>query len=250
MKHEMRGALSLLTLSLILLSGCSLARWSTDKFVKQVARADHAVARDWYRGSILVITGQETTNLVRALGAAEGLPKNQRASTAPHCTIQFFQGTNLLACIDVQEQWFAAGEGEFLEKSGALKALQRRLESDRSARQAWVQAWARDILLNPESASLRDWSAELVRRYERGGLRVGKYDDGPTGVAIPYQEVPGWLKAPHAYIHKDPFGRPECVVLDWYHYGLVIGSTNQPTTFRAWYTTNLGAGIVAYHSGE
>jgi hypothetical protein len=67
-------------------------------------------------------------------------------------------------------------------------------------------------LRKPEFASIRDWGAELPRRYEKGELRVGKHDDGPDGVAVPYREVPGWLKAPNVYIHKAPSGRPECVV--------------------------------------
>ena len=96
-------------------------------------------------------------------------------------------------------------------------------------------------------ARLRDWSGDLLRRYERGELRVGKYDDGPIGVRVPAREIPAWLTVPNVSIHKGESGRAECVMLDWDHYGLLVGPTNYAPTFQPWYITNLMSGIFAYH---
>lgn len=183
----LRNTLNLFLLSSVLLCACSRSSRSLEAFAIQLAGADRVVASDWYHGSMMVITGVELERLIRALSSAKGLPKYVTAPTAPHCELKFSQGTNLLAIIPVQEEWFGPSGGEYIEKSGVLKALQRRLESDEAGRSAWVNYFAQDLLQKLEFANLQSWSVETLKRYGGGEVR----SKGAAGdMELNYREFP------------------------------------------------------------
>lgn len=251
-----RNSICLLLVGSFLLGGCSRSTRTPEAFARQVAGADRIVASDWNHGSIMVIAGQESKDLIRALSSAKCLPKNMSAPTSPCCAIEFFQGTNLLAVIAVQEEWFGPGGGEYVEKSGVLKALQRRLESDEAGRCAWVNHFAQDVIQKPEFSNIQSWSVETLKRYGGGEFRANGTDGN---IELNYREIPTWLEVavraahvsmPTVYVRQSQLGRVEALVFDWHHYGLLVGPSNYMTSFQAWYITNAAPGIYVYHIRE
>jgi len=254
MKHRLKNAISLFLLGTFILGGCSRSSRMSEEFARRIAGADHIIASDCDRGCMMAITGQEAKNLIQAISSARGL--NCPACTQPQCKIEFFQDTNLLATIPVQEQWFATADGEYIEKSGVLKALQHRLETDDAGRKTWANHIAQDVVHKPEFANLQAWSVETLQRYGSGQVRTeGEGEDRKLDV----REIPAWLEAalqvaymymPTVYVRQSQLGQAESLVFDWHNYGLIVGPSNYTTTFQAWYVTNAAPGIYAYHIQE
>ncbi len=237
---------------------CGCAR-KPERLARQVASADHLIAEDPYQGYLVVISGREASDLIRAVSSAKGLPKDQSAATAPGCEIQFLQGTNLLATIPVQYGWFATDEGEFIENSGVLEALQRRVESDGAGRQAWITKFVKEIMERPEFVNLQTWSVSTLQRYTRGEGELHAQERASPIGAI---KAPDWMEGlartvrvpmpeifiPNSQASGAEASGAECIMFSWHSYGLLVGPSNYTTTFKASYVTNVAPGIYAYQS--
>jgi hypothetical protein len=215
---------------------------------RQIASSDRIVATDPYLGYIVEVSGRDVADIIRSVSSAVGLPRGQTAATAPGCEIQFFGGTNLLAAMPIQLGWFRTDEGEFIESSGALEALQHRAEADNAGRRAWITHFVKEIRERPEFTRIQTWSLDCLGRYSRGEVRTQR---SPLGDIEP----PDWLEGaigairvpmPGVYVLKNNAGDANCVMFDWHYYGLLVGSNDLKTTFRASYITNVAPGIYAY----
>ena len=99
---------------------------------------------------------------------------------------------------------------------------------------------AEDVRRKSRLAPLATWSAQLLARYRAGQVATnGKAEYWSKGtVRLAPSEVPSWLSGawgepPEVSIRLDDGGKPECVTVGWYLYGLIVGPTN-------YYVTNVG----------
>jgi hypothetical protein len=246
----------LLLAATVLFGACSNKAHMSREFTRQLGIADNVVVVDWYHGSRMALTAQEAKPLIQALIAAKEESKDSAASTAPMCKIEFYRGTNLLTTIPIQEKWFATADGEFIEESGALTNLQRRLERDHAAQRAWISHFAKEMFQTPKFANIQEWSVETINQYANRQLRTS--GEGQMK-RVEYRMTPPWLEGtvrstqlgmPNVYTREGQPGTAEAVVLDWSLFGFIIGPTNYVTTYKAWYVTNVAAGIYAYHMRE
>ena len=206
------------------------------------------------------VIGHEAKALIQAISEANEIPKDVEAATSPVFMIEFFRGTVPLATIHVQEEWFGIGKDEYIDRSGVLKAVQRRVESNEAGRRDWVNHLARRVTQKPEFAELQSWSVETLQRYEHGQLRTKTWPgEQSPDKQLDYFDQPAWLKEalhsarlfpPSVHVHESRPNRAECVIFDWGYYGLVVGPSNYTASFQAWYSTNAAPGIFAYHTDE
>lgn len=269
MGHKNPIAIGLLMLSVVLWGGCSSGSsdssgswssdkpWSSDKLAAQVRRTDHVVASDWYHGSRLVLTGSQLTDLIQGIASAKGLPQNVTTSGVMSWKLEFFCQTKLLATLAADEGGFSArGErgdymGDFIDQSGAFKALKRRLESDPAARKIWLDYLAFELLRTPAFSNLQAWSLEALQRFQSGELKLEAQDSVKDSVLN--QRVEGAVRTannlsmPVFYIRRNQSGHAECLQIDWDAYGLLVGPSNYVAVFEAPYLTNAAPGIYAYY---
>jgi hypothetical protein len=225
------------------------------ELAQRIANADCVIASDWYHGSRKTIKAQEAERIVQAVSCAKRLPRWKKAAAAPHCTIEFYRGTNLLAFILVLEEWFADGDVECLDKTGLLKALQRDLKVNDQRRKDWVNHLADLIATSPDLERIESWSIEVLERYSNGQLRLAR----DSNIELDYREIPDrldaafrsvGLRSPRVLVHLGATGKADGVMLDWYNYGLLLGATNSTATVEAWYMTNAAPGLSVYSRAE
>jgi hypothetical protein len=253
----------------VVLGFCGYSQ-TPQKLGDQIADADCAVAYCVAAGSTFSVTGEGTKVLIHAIATAE---KHGGTLTAPAYWIQFYRQTNLLGSIGAGGHWFMNKPGgeqfmreEYFEKGGVrvLEAWEGRLETDKTAKRAFVNLLAEDVIKGAGVTNLQIWSVELLKLYESGRFGRGFPDrDGGSNFHVsPQPKVPGWAEVtnrvpnvfdPDVYVHCSPSGKPECVFVSLVGlpipYGLALGSTNYATPVRAWYTTNYAPGIYAFHRG-
>ena len=92
---------------------------------------------------------------------------------------------------------------------------------------------ADDVRRKSRLDPLATWSAQLLARYRAGQVATnGKAEYWSKGtVKLAPSEVPSWLSGawgerPEVSIRLDDGGKPECVTIGWYLYGLIVGPTN------------------------
>jgi hypothetical protein len=251
MKFKITVVVSLILLAIVFY-GCF--RRPAD-LARRIADADCVIASDWNHGSRKTIKAQEAERIIQAVSSAKRLSPWSKAAAVPLCTIEFYRGTNLLAFILVLEEWFADGDVECIDKTGLLKALQRDLKVNDQGRKDWVNHLADLVVTSPDLGRIKPWSIEVLERYSNGQLRLVR----DSKVELDYREIPDWLAAafrsaglrsPQVYVHLGATGKPEGVMLDWYKYGLLVGTTNSTATVEAWYLTNAAPGISVYSGAK
>lgn len=258
MKHCTRYIVSLL---FGIFSLCAYSQ-TLLKLADQIADADRVVAYNWMDGSTCTLMGRGAIDVIRAVSTAERLSGN--VGVAPSCQIQFYRQTNLLASIASEEKWFMNHQGreEYMEKGDVLEALQRRLETNRAARRAWVDLLARDLLPGDGVTNLQNWSVELLNLAKGGSFGTFGFRDRESGtnfVVSPHPKIPGWaavanrapyMPEPDVLVHFAISGHSECVFITWgtdVPYGLAVASAKYNTPIHAWYSTNCAPGVYAFH---
>lgn len=251
MKLKVAFAVGLLLLTVMSFS-CSR---HPAELARRIATTDYVIASDWYRGARRIIKGEEATRLVKAISSGRLYPPWASAPTAPSCKLEFYRDKNLLASIEIQEEWYSDGSVECTDRTGVLKAVQRDLEENEQARRDWANLLAGRILRGPDFARLQMWSTEMLERYGKGQVKLVR----DSSDQLDSSEIPDWLEAafrsawlmsPRVWIHLGSTGRAECLLMDGPHYGLLVGDTNFTATFKAWYLTNAAPGIYVYSSAE
>ena len=113
---------------------------------------------------------------------------------------------------------------------------------------------ADDLRALPEFDQLQLWARQALMRHASGDIRltseVPYWCSG--SVSIDPAEVPPfvtqrWSDPPHVSICRGESGRAECVAFDWYLHGFVIGPPGFSMPFKPWYSTQVAAGVHAYH---
>jgi hypothetical protein len=224
-------------------------RWSADLVEDRLKGATHAVVTDDIHGTLNILTGQQATNVIKAVSTAKGMRKRVAAEATPHHYIQFYNGTNMLLEIAALYEWFKTDQrAEFIDRSGTLKQLQIRIMLDVEARRRWTMDWAEELFKNKEFVSIY----QLVGLPEdaKNGIKVESgSEEGPLRVGLPRNKIPKWLGATSGYVQWNPSGNVDYLLLDWYgSYGLIVSPTNDTNSFSGWWLTNIAPGVMAYHS--
>jgi len=108
------------TFLLIAVCGCSPERPPAD-FVLQVSQADRVVVTNLYRPVFFTVSGEELRRLSAAVTNAIRDKNDYDAIFAWQA--QFYARTNLLTVIHLQDRAFLTKGGQYIDHSGALKAL-------------------------------------------------------------------------------------------------------------------------------
>jgi hypothetical protein len=113
---------------------------------------------------------------------------------------------------------------------------------------------ADDVCRKSRLEPLATWSAQLLARYRAGQVATNDkalyWSKGAVRLAP--TEIPGWLSgawrgAPEVSIRLDDEGNPECTIIGWYLYGLIVGPTNYHVvhtgTDKNWYKLEVGSSV-------
>jgi hypothetical protein len=244
--------ISLLMLSILFLllitvsSGCSKQRQSV-WLGERLQNADTVILWDRARMDNMTITGNEVPRIVRAVSVA--IRSKGRFRAQFDRTMEFYDGTNLLATIWTQQAIFKAADGDYADKSGTLRALNERFP-DEAARKNGVNKLVSDFLTNSILRGLPSWSENLVRDYSsKTNTKIFHGDELDRG-AVPTWIRTAWPREPDIYILKGRNAGVDCVVFEWLgSCGLAVGPTNfvAASNWNLKYVTNVTPGVYVYH---
>lgn len=122
--------------------------------------------------------------------------------------------------------------------------------------QQTVSDLADDLRSKPLVDQMQQWSLEAMSRFDSG--KIATNQNGPNwpihAIVIAPQEVPDFVKnyraneQPEVAVGISTNSRAECIIIDWYLYGIVIGPTNQDQTFFNLYDDLANKPIEPLHS--
>jgi hypothetical protein len=100
--------------------------------------------------------------------------------------------------------------------------------------QQMVNDLSDDLRYEPLANDIQKWSLETMNRFSAGNLRTNQ--NGPNwpihAVVVAPTEIPEFInhinqyETPEVAVGLTINSKPECIIIDWYTYGLVVGPTN------------------------
>ena len=106
-----------------------------------------------------------------------------------------------------------------------------------------VNNLADDLRGKPILGQMQQWSTETMKRFDSRTIASSQYSPNWPGkaVVIASNEVPDFIKnykpndQPEVAIGVSTNSLAECVIIDWYFYGIIIGTTNREQSYLGIY---------------
>jgi hypothetical protein len=258
MKTSSRSLLVSWVLNTMLLSGC-LAQSAA--FLPQVAEADRAVVSDWIIGARLVLTGSNASALSQSISHAKGPPSGLHLGTS--CSAEFYRGRKLLGLIFFEDGYFETNAAQFVnDGSGALSALQKRLEHDKNAQTNWTRVLVQTAQ-EVDQGDLHTWRAHVLEaeQTKHAISQASERREGQREISIPFSRPPNEfgivakalrIPEPDVSVLVDSHKQSDLLLVSWGHqYGFLVGPTNgYVAVFHAEQITNFAPGVCAFHRGN
>ena len=136
--------------------------------------------------------------------------------------------------------------------------LVRRLHGETGPQQT-VNDLGEDVRHTPQ---LQQWSVDMLSRFRAGKVKInGKSESLPDfipNVRLSREERPKFIKQlwgetnswgdedPEILVLLSTNGQPDCIAVNWYDYGVGVGSTNYVLSFTPNLSIRVKPGIYAY----
>jgi hypothetical protein len=157
----------------------------------------------------------------------------------------------IIACVGVS---LVLSNPSFLKHSAPGHVI-RWIHGETGAQQT-VSDLADDLRSKPLVDQMQQWSLEVMNRFDSG--KIATNQNSPNwpihAVVIAPHEVPDFVKSyraneqPEVAVGISTNSHAECVIIDWYLYGIVIGPTNRGQTFFDLYDDLANKPIEPLHS--